>query len=673
MIEAELYDGTVLEFPDTTHPQVIQDTVKKQTALRKSAANEQRIIEQSNPTYGNTELQNFGIGFDKVVTDVGRGIQQVTGLGDQQALQDEINESRRLDKPLMETTGGKVGNVAGNVAVVTPALAIPGVNTVTGGIVLGGGLGAAQPTATKDEYGRDTNESRLLNTVLGSAVGGVFNFAAPKVIQALPNIAKSVSGSIQRILNKPKAQVFDETGNFTDDVLGELDKMFKSGQGQQAEAAVKQDLVDQGVLSREQAERFNLFNQYKVPATRFNVTQAADDAVAQQSAIKRSGPTAKVVAEQDKRLAEIAGEGVEKLNPTARDLPEANSRVFGAVDKTVTRVDDEVSKAYGVAREASKGQPRVTFENLAEAVNRNRGSETASGGIISSIRGEMKNKGLVRKGFDFNVNKRGAQVDSAGIKKLTVDEAEELRQHLNSLYSSATPKGRMIIRDLKNAIDQDVEKAVGQDIFKEARAAKSDFQQMIERGRRNKFDKTSRGFLEDVIHNQVPEDKIIQRLLAGRDDDFLKFKEFLTKDAGQDGVQAFNEIKAQVLRDALDRATRTAGKSEGGQAVFNSRLFRDAFANLRQTKKFKELFNADEIKVIDDIVKIGTLRTPLVNTQAGKGPTEMAVDELKQDIIKKIPVIGDKAQALISSLRAARAERRLLQPTKETAKQFRKP
>ena len=37
-IEAELFDGTVLEFPDGTDPQVIQKVVKTQTAQRRTAA-----------------------------------------------------------------------------------------------------------------------------------------------------------------------------------------------------------------------------------------------------------------------------------------------------------------------------------------------------------------------------------------------------------------------------------------------------------------------------------------------------------------------------------------------------------------------------------------------------------------------------------------------------------
>ncbi len=36
--EAELYDGTVLEFPDGTDPGIIQQTAKRMTIQRQSAA-----------------------------------------------------------------------------------------------------------------------------------------------------------------------------------------------------------------------------------------------------------------------------------------------------------------------------------------------------------------------------------------------------------------------------------------------------------------------------------------------------------------------------------------------------------------------------------------------------------------------------------------------------------
>jgi len=310
-----------------------------------------------------------------------------------------------------------------------------------------------------------------------------------------------------------------------------------------------------------------------------------------------------------------------------------------------------------------------------------------SGGVISSLRGVLQNKGLITQdaivkkqmhgrtveiGGDIDINKRGARITEQGLRKLTVKEAEEIRQHLNSLYDSVTPQGRRLIRELKDAIDEDVSGAVGADVFKEARAAKITFQQMIERGRRNKFDKTAGGFLEDVIDNKIPEEQITRRLIGGRDDDFMKFKSFLNDDAGPAGQQAWDDIRAQVLRGAIDKATSTMGKGEGGQGVFNVRLFKNELKRLQDSKKYPELFNVDERKMIADIIEIGNLRIPVSMVQQGKGPTELAVNELRKGIMKKIPFVGEKATELWDAVANLRADRRLLDVTRETSVALRK-
>lgn len=72
----------------------------------------------------------------------------------------DIEESRRLDAPLMGTKAGTIGNLAGNVAL---TLAAPQATTATGAAAVGGILGALQPVA-KDE-------SRAVNTAAGAAAG----------------------------------------------------------------------------------------------------------------------------------------------------------------------------------------------------------------------------------------------------------------------------------------------------------------------------------------------------------------------------------------------------------------------------------------------------------------------------------------------------------------------
>ena len=69
------------------------------------------------------------------------------GTPEQQAENEAaLAEARRLDAPLMDTVGGNVGNIAGDMAAFAPTAFIPGANTVVGAGLLGGVMGAAEPT-----------------------------------------------------------------------------------------------------------------------------------------------------------------------------------------------------------------------------------------------------------------------------------------------------------------------------------------------------------------------------------------------------------------------------------------------------------------------------------------------------------------------------------------------
>ena len=102
-------------------------------------------------------------GYGAAAPSAWRGVKQAAGIGDQQALQKDIDEARRLEAPLMKTGGGITGNIAGNAALFAPTAAIPGVNTYTGAAALGATLGALAPI--------HTGGSRGANTILGGAAG----------------------------------------------------------------------------------------------------------------------------------------------------------------------------------------------------------------------------------------------------------------------------------------------------------------------------------------------------------------------------------------------------------------------------------------------------------------------------------------------------------------------
>jgi hypothetical protein len=150
--------------------------------------------ETFDPTEGMSGGQKFLAGVGKGVSDVGTGIGQIyAGVADTlaprsrnlsdlvtgrdpsraAAAQSEVNEERRLAKPLMDTGAGTAGNIAGSLAAALPTLAIPGANTVAGAALVGGGFNALQPVGE--------GESRLKNAALGAALGGGAQYGLGKL------------------------------------------------------------------------------------------------------------------------------------------------------------------------------------------------------------------------------------------------------------------------------------------------------------------------------------------------------------------------------------------------------------------------------------------------------------------------------------------------------------
>lgn len=216
-MEVELYDGTVLEFPDETKPEVVDRVARMETVKRRVKAKmaEARAPEYS-PLEGMGAGQRFAAGAGKAVTDIGRGIKQIgqqagnaAGLVDDAPLaqsQAAIDESRRLDAPLMSGTAGVLGNVAGNIAVTALPLGIASKGaqalrmgrtaTALGSLAAPTGygsatasgalIGAVQPTAT--------GESRAANTAIGGATGFVANAAANAIGRVAQPIKRALTG-----------------------------------------------------------------------------------------------------------------------------------------------------------------------------------------------------------------------------------------------------------------------------------------------------------------------------------------------------------------------------------------------------------------------------------------------------------------------------------------------
>jgi hypothetical protein len=142
--------------------------MKHELAVQQQQAEDRATYD---PAKDMSALELSAAGFHKAFRDVGRGVKQILGVDSQQ----EVDEQKKLDAPLMRTTAGRVGNIAGDVAVALPTMFVPGAATLAGAGLIGAGMGAVAPTAT--------GESRLANVGMG-AVGGAGGVAAGRLLGA---------------------------------------------------------------------------------------------------------------------------------------------------------------------------------------------------------------------------------------------------------------------------------------------------------------------------------------------------------------------------------------------------------------------------------------------------------------------------------------------------------
>lgn len=119
------------------------------------------------PTEGMSTFDKAAAGFGKAIVDTGRGVGQLLGL----VSRDDVEEARKRDEALMNTTAGTVGNIVGNIATLAPTALIPGVNTVRGATLLGTVAGALQPSVSTEE------------TIANAGLGGIGGAIGQKIAQ----------------------------------------------------------------------------------------------------------------------------------------------------------------------------------------------------------------------------------------------------------------------------------------------------------------------------------------------------------------------------------------------------------------------------------------------------------------------------------------------------------
>jgi hypothetical protein len=332
------------------------------------------------PTEGNTFLQNLAIGTGKGLTDLYTGGKQVLGL----ASAEDVARKRAIDAAIMETGGGQIGNVVGQVAGLAPAMLIPGVNTYAGAAVLGAGAGALQPT-TEDE-------SRLLNTSLG-AVGGVVgqklgNVVGQKIGQ---KVASEATRKSQNAARDAALKEIQESGFSVPRSLYEpsfLSNRLESVGGKaatlQQASAKNQDLVNS--LARKAIGVSD-----DTPLSLNTLENVRKNAYKTYDEITDVSKGAKIALEQLKQARADAKGWFNAYNRSLRPDDLAKAREYQQIADIAESVIDDYAKQVGKANIIPKlNQARTS---IAKTYTVERAMNRATGDIDPRIIGRLYQKG----------------------------------------------------------------------------------------------------------------------------------------------------------------------------------------------------------------------------------------------------------------------------------------
>lgn len=456
---------------------------------------------------------------------------------------------------------------------------------------------AERQAGNKMNAGEDMSAASIATTggltMFGDAVGrGAVTVLSPILKRAFGDSAKSV---------------LNQDGTFTDDALKILKQRDIDPGALSAE--MNAALSKKGVLTASQADNFNQFKQAGINPTRAQVTQSADDFQLQQELYKRSGPVREAVEAADNKLATTLDDMVVGTGGKTTEAFQAGSSVSEVIKRRMLSNEENIGKIYKKAfselddlsratdfagkemdaglsvsqaiqkraidqdlaisklyKEASKSLPdgKLRLESLQSALDNMDAEDMVSRGIISAAKGKLKALGGMQKPNYVTDGVSSIRVDS----KVSFGRAEEYRQFLNELWKTADGRGRATIKALKNALDDDVFRQGGTDFFEKAREAKSLFESGLGPAKMNKFDKSTKSLVRDILESKVAPEDIFQKSVLSKSGG-LKELEHLKSYLGSDeaGAQAWTSVRKAAIRHILDNGGIIKGADDGANAV----------------------------------------------------------------------------------------------------------
>ncbi len=498
--------------------------------------------------------------------------------------------------------------MGGQAAATAPTILVGGGGGLLGRAALGAGVGGLTGASmyTKED------ESRLGNVMAGSvggaavpaAISGVSRLAGPVVSKFARGI-----GQIRRapgVRRRVATELADRGVDFTklsDDVQKKL--IFDA----RTQLAATGNLDASALARRVKAEGLG-FQGVSAP-TSAQVTRSPRQ-WAQERNLQRIPEAGEELTErfaaQDEQFVRLRGQVAgpkveEEVYDTGESVVGALTRKWGESQKRVSAIYTDIRKKYGE-------QHGVQLSRLSAALD-DASQDVPNFPVTESIKNRLTKLGV-----------------KEGSEALTVRQAEGLRKAINRLPDGGDPNLMRVKREMVAALDDDVIEGVGDDVFRNARAAA-----------KARFDDFSSNVAKKVVEGNLPPDKTFEAIIKGNVSDLQGLKTNLLET--EYGQKAWERIRQQVLSQVWKKAA-----PQGAESPFSGIAFKKMVNDRIGQRRLGVLFDQSELSMINAIADVGmdlTYTPP--RSAVNWSNTAPMIYSLLSKAGRFVPGVGDQVKA----------------------------
>lgn len=263
---------------------------------------------------------------------------------------------------------------------------------------------------------------------------------------------------------------------------------------------------------------------------------------------------------ESQRLAEYAAAIQRDTGGTAGATPLARGEAISApLEGYQNWYNERISSLYKQANEAAAGQGGIRLDGLKSYLN-----EPANfKGDGRSVARDMRNE-LVRLGV---MDKDGNLTD------IDAPTAERIRQEANRLFDPTKPQTKNAVAGVKDAIDQDVLSVLPSDVYKDARAKRTQYREIFEdpKGLAQILDISGPEGVNRAVALDVLPDKLVNYAAknTAQFNNIIRTLETLpTPELQALGKQALAEVRAHLVEKMISKNIDPTEAALGGAVVW---------------------------------------------------------------------------------------------------------